>query len=146
MSKKMPYEECNFLNFTDAMISDGKYLEALIIVSSYIEIFLGEIVAAASYIQAKKAGWSKKEIIDFVNSNTLAANIKAAICLGMINKKLYNDLQSFKSERNNMVHDFMKLRRKTVKHLESVINRGKNIYIEILKIRQSVLPKAIFGD
>ncbi len=100
----------------------------------------------AVYLQAKNTGLSRKELRDAVNTNTFAANIKMAICLGIINKKLYNDLQSFKRERNSMVHDFVSLRRRTNKHLASVINKGRKIYIEILEIRRVVLPKALFGS
>jgi hypothetical protein len=146
MPKNKPYDDYDMISYIESMVIADKYLEALVIVSSYIEIFLAEVVMAAAYLQAKDTGMSRGKIRDAVNTNTFAANIKMAICLGIINKKLYNDLQSFRIERNSMVHDFMSLRSKTNKHLASVIKKGKKIYIEILVIRRDILPKALFGS
>jgi hypothetical protein len=44
MAKNKPYNNYDMISYVESLVSDDKYLEALVIVSSYIETFLGEIV------------------------------------------------------------------------------------------------------
>ena len=135
MAKNNPYRTFDPFYYIEMMITDEKYLEALVVISSHVEIFLEEIVVAASYLQARKNGFSIKKIQEAVSTNSFDMNIKTAVCLGLIDKQLYDDLKSFKTERNNMIHDVFRLREKTAAHLKSVIKMGREIYIEMLEIR-----------
>jgi hypothetical protein len=145
MDKNKPYGDYNPIYYIDLMIAEEKYLEALVVISSYVEIFLEEIIVGAAFKQAKKSGFTLKEIKESASNNTFDMNIKTAVYLGLINKKAYTDLKGFKSERNKMIHDVFSLRKKTNAHLKSVIKNGMRIYIEILEIRRLLIPSVIFG-
>lgn len=144
MDKKKPDKAYEPLRYVEHMMAEEEYFEAIIVLSSIIELFLVEIVMAEAFSLSRSKNYSKEDIKKQYERISFDSCIRSAASLGLIDKRQYAEFQSFKRERNAIVHNVFSLRRKTTLHLKQVAVLGKRLYIDILNIRRTVLPKALF--
>lgn len=143
MKKKRPYKDYIPFQYIEQMIEAGKYIEAIVLVCSYIEVFLEAIIIETASKNSKEKGFSPIDIESYCEKNSLEMNMKIAAYLGLIDKKLFDKMTSFRSERNQVIHKVFKLRVKTDRHLKSVIKNGVDIFYEIFTLHDSMLRSAI---
>lgn len=144
MREECPDKAYEPLQYAENMIAREDYFEAIIVLSSIIELFLVEIVMAEAFNLSRNKGYSKKDVQMQYERTSFDSSIRTAASLGLIDKKQYTDFQNFKRERNAIVHNVFSLRRKSKKHLQQIAELGKRLYLDILNIRTTVLPKALF--
>ena len=126
------------------MLKEKKYIEAIVLVSAYIETLLAVFTAGIASNNSKGKGFSPDFIDDkVIANNSFDMNIKIAVCLGLIDKNLHDKVQYFKSQRNQIIHDVFGLSQKTHKHLKSIIKQGKEILVDIFYIMKE---KALSND
>jgi len=143
MKNKKPYKNYIPFQYIEEMIEEGKYLEAIVLVSGYIEVFLEAVIVEVAYKNSKEKGFSSINIESYCDNNSLRLNMKIAVYLGLLDKKLFDKLNSFKSERNQVIHNVFKLSHRTDRHLKSLIKNGVEIFREISALHDSLLESAL---
>ena len=128
---KRPYKDgFEIIKHLEQVITEKRYIEAIVLISSYIEAFLGLFISIKAKKLSKGKGFDHTKIENSIMHNSFDTNIKIASYLGIIDKTMYNTLNSFKSERNQLVHKMLKLTEKTDEHLKSIFRNGINILSE----------------
>lgn len=143
MKNKKPYKNYIPFQYIEEMIEEGKYLEAIVLVSGYIEVFLEAVIGEVAYKNSKEKGFSSINIESYCDNNSFGINMKIAVYLGLLDKELFDKMNSFKSERNQVIHDVFKLGHKTDRHLKSLIRNGVEIFHEISTLHDSLLKSAL---
>lgn len=143
MKNKKPYKNYIPFQYIKEMKEEGKYIEAIVLVSGYIEVFLEALIVEVAYKNSKEKGFSSINIESYCDNNSLGINMKIAVYLGLLDKELFDKMNSFKSERNQVIHDVFKLSHKTDRHLKSLIKNGVEIFHEISTLHDSLLKSAL---
>ncbi len=146
MKNKKPYKNYIPFQYIEEMKEEGKYIEAIVLVSGYIEVFLEALIVDVAYKNSKEKGFSSKNIESYCDNISLDIKMKIAVCLGLLDKELFDKMNSFKSERNQVIHDVFKLSHKTDKHLKSLIKNGVEIFHEIFTLLKSALKQVMDKD
>lgn len=143
MNKIKPYKNYIPFQYIEEMIEEGKYIEAIVLVSGYIEVFLEAVIVEVAYRNSKEKGFSSINIESYCDNNNLRMNMNIAVYLGLLDKKLFDKMTFFRNERNQVVHDVFKLSHKTDRHFKSLIKNGLEIFHEISTLHDSLLKSAL---
>jgi len=130
--KTNPYHDFKPVKYVEQMSEEGRYMEATVVLSALLETALS--VAVEKRVRETNPEFPEETIGKLIDRNSFETNIDLAVCLGVVDKSVYDRLRSFKGERNSLVHSFADWRSKTHKHLRSVVESGTLLFAEIFAL------------
>lgn len=139
MKNKYTYKGYKPYEYIEKMAKDGKYIEAIALLSGYVELFLQSIVVEEATRHAENNDFNYSEIEEMLKDNSFALNSRMAVYLGLIDKRVYDNLQFFRAERNSILHKPFSLSSKTDKHLRSLVKTGLKLFQIISDIQKDLL-------